>query len=544
MREQDSPDDPFRRLAWGLTSASTVEEICRAIANLGAPVLGATHSNAAIRSPISGIVNVYYAAGLQSEMDATWTERRLDEPTMLTDAIRTGLSIVVDSLDDLARRYPAMVPYARELGVARLAAYPADAGDTSGPQGAIGFGWPAAASPPPDDEVVSVVSLCAAALTRAWATDENRRLAAITHALTRSAPLGFALLDTGLRYIDINERLAEINGLPVAAHLGRTIEEVLPGVAELAEPAFRTVLATGEPQRVEISGSTWADPDLDHIWDEMIVPVEGQRGEIIALAVIVEDITERRRSREELRRLYAREHDVATRLQQGLLPRWLPHPQGYDLAVRYIAGSAGLRIGGDWYETVALRGDRHALIVGDVVGHGIEAALTMIEVRHSLAALSHAIDRPGDLLERLDDFVTHDGERFIATLFYGQLEPADGRLTYTAAGHPPPLVISAEGNVTRVDEGRGPPLGLGGRPRPQSSIILERGDTLLLCTDGLFERRGEDIETGLRRLEEACARPVDNLQAFADHVIDAVADIDHDDIAMMLVRRNPESFGV
>lgn len=540
MSDAEAPADSFRRLAWGLTSASTVDGVCKAIAEHGAPVLRATHSNVGIRSPVSGVVNVHYAASLEADLGPEWTERRLDEPTMLTDAIRTGAAIVIDTLDELAERYPSMVALARELGVSRLVAYPVDASETGGSRGAIGFGWPSGAVLPPDHEVTSVVSLCAAALTRAWATDENRRLAAITQALTREAPLGFALLDTQLRYIDVNHHLAEINGVAADAHLGRAIREVVPGLADRAESVFRSVLASGVPEKIEISGTTRADPGVEHVWDEIIVPVKDSSGQIIALAAIVEDITERRRSREELRQLYAREHDVATRLQQGLLPRFLPQPEGYELAVRYVPGSAGLRIGGDWYESLALRDDCHALIVGDVVGHGIEAALTMIQVRYSLTALSHAVSRPDWLLNRLDELVAAEGERYVATLFYGVLEPSEGLLTYSAAGHPPPLAISPDGAVARIDEGRGPPLGITGSSRPVSAIAVDPGATILLCTDGLFERRGEDIEAGLQRLEAACARRIDNLQAFADDLIHSVPDIDHeDDIALMLVRRDP-----
>lgn len=544
VTEVASSEDSYRRLAWGLASAHTLDDVCQVVAAMAAPAIGATVSDVAVRTPIGRIIHVWYPSSFDAGIPSRWSERDMDEATPLTDAIRNGHTVIVDDLEALRARYPAMLDIAEHAGADRFAAYPFGSDDPGGARGAIGFGWQADLVPAHDDQITSVVALCGAALTRAWATDENRRLTAITRALTRDSPLGFALLDSRLRYLDVNERLAETNGRTVSEHLGRTIREVVPDLADDAEPRFRAVFDTGEPQKLEISGTTPAQADDDRVWEEMIVPVRDDSGNVIAVAVTVEDVTERRRSREELRRLYRHEHSIAVRLQQGLLPRRVARPEGYDLAVRYVPGSAGLRIGGDWYETVRLGDDQHAFVIGDVVGHGIDAAIAMIEVRHSLAALSHAISTPDRVLDGLDEVVTQDEERFVATLVYGLLSPPDGRLLFSVAGHPPPLIISADGSTSRLDDGRGPPLGISGSPRPLANVTLARGDTLVLYTDGLIERRGEDLEMGLERLVQVAATPIEGLESFADYLIESMADPDHeDDIALMLVHRHQEVSG-
>jgi len=305
---------------------------------------------------------------------------------------------------------------------------------------------------------------------------------------------------------------------------------------------MRHVVATGRPtDKLEIHGAAPGDPDEPAIWESAFIPVPDRDGNVIGVAAIVEDITERRRTREELERLYDREREVANRLQQGMLPSHLPVPDGYELATRYVAGTGGLRIGGDWYDLIELGPDRYGLVIGDVVGHGLDAALTMTTIHHALAGLCHAIAKPGPLLDRLDEFLTHDGDQLVATLFYGLLEPSTGRLTFSSAGHPPALLVTGAGATTTLTAGRGVPLGITGAPRHDAATMLAPGDTLLLYTDGIFERRGEPFNVGLERLVQAASRHFDDLNDLAGSILEEVPDARHsDDIALMALRRRSD----
>ncbi len=203
-------------------------------------------------------------------------------------------------------------------------------------------------------------------------------------------------------------------------------------------------------------------------------------------------------------RLREEEHEVAVRLQQALLPEAIVRRAGVEIAARYEAGSDLLEVGGDWFDTFALADGQLGLAVGDVVGHGLDAAAAMGRLRVALAALAPHADGPGRLLSHLDAFaVGPDGAEF-ATACCAVLEPSTGVLRYASAGHPPMLVVSPAGDATWLEGGRSTPLY--GRPhpdRPESSFVLEAGALLVLYSDGLVERRREPLGVGLGRLEQA-----------------------------------------
>ena len=206
-------------------------------------------------------------------------------------------------------------------------------------------------------------------------------------------------------------------------------------------------------------------------------------------------------------RLREEEHQVALRLQQALLPEGVVRRSGVEIAARYEAGSDLLEVGGDWFDTFALADGQLGLAVGDVIGHGLDAAAAMGRLRVALAALAPHAEGPGRLLSHLDAFaVGPDGADF-ATACCAVLEPSTGALRYASAGHPPMLVVSADGDATWLEGGRSTPLY--GRPRPdrpESSCVLDAGALLVLYSDGLVERRREPLAVGLERLEQAARR--------------------------------------
>jgi serine phosphatase RsbU (regulator of sigma subunit) len=235
------------------------------------------------------------------------------------------------------------------------------------------------------------------------------------------------------------------------------------------------------------------------------------------------------------------EHAVSLRLQQALLPDALVRLPGVELAARYEASSAALEVGGDWYDSYALDGDRVGLVVGDVMGHGLEAAAAMGRLRVALAALVPHADGPAQLLEHLDAFnAGPDGADF-ATACYAELDLRTGRLRHSSAGHPPGLVVPQHGEPRWLEGGRS--MALCRMPvavRPEATCELEPGTLLVLCSDGLVERRGELIDAGLERLRRAAADARDApLPEICDRIVAelGVATMRDDDVVLLCARR-------
>jgi GAF domain-containing protein/anti-sigma regulatory factor (Ser/Thr protein kinase) len=202
----------------------------------------------------------------------------------------------------------------------------------------------------------------------------------------------------------------------------------------------------------------------------------------------------------------ARQHTVAELLQRTLLPAQLPQIPNLEIAARYLTGADDAHVGGDWYDVVVLPKGRVGIAIGDVVSRGLRAAAVMGQMRIALRAYALDGDGPGPVLDKLDRLVRGLGEREMATVAYGVLDPADGTLEIAVAGHLPPLVVppSGEGRLLECVSSR--PIGVVAARRYESSTFqIERGETLVLYTDGLVERRGTAIEAGLRDLASSVA---------------------------------------
>ena len=200
----------------------------------------------------------------------------------------------------------------------------------------------------------------------------------------------------------------------------------------------------------------------------------------------------------------ARDHTVAETLQRSVLPDTLPDIPGLDLAVRYLPGTAGVDVGGDWYDAFPLEGDRVGLVIGDVVGHNIGSASIMGQMRHLLRAYAVDTMHPGDVLQRTARAQARLLPDTLATVVYALLDPATGELTYANAGHPPPVWATPSGQCGYLDDAPGVMLGApydGGFAVGHQ--ILEPGTSLMFYTDGLIEDRRRDISDGLSSLAGA-----------------------------------------
>nr|WP_309505139.1 SpoIIE family protein phosphatase [Streptomyces sp. KM273126] len=246
-------------------------------------------------------------------------------------------------------------------------------------------------------------------------------------------------------------------------------------------------------------------------------------------------------------RRYTREHTMAATLQRRLLPRGLPEQSALDVAYRYLPAQAG--VGGDWFDVIPLPGARVALVVGDVVGHGLHAAATMGQLRTAVHNFSALDLSPDELLSHLDELVTHidndqasegnDGGITGATCLYAIYDPVAGRAVLARSGHPGPALIHPDGTVAFPEVPVSPPLGLGGGlPFETAELELPADSRLVLYTDGLVEGRDHDLDAGLdllrgaltgppgRAPEEICTTMLETLQP--EHP--------RDDIALLVAR--------
>ncbi|MFH8800338.1 SpoIIE family protein phosphatase [Streptomyces sp. NPDC017936] len=260
---------------------------------------------------------------------------------------------------------------------------------------------------------------------------------------------------------------------------------------------------------------------------------------------LLEDIARRAGLALENARLYQRQRKVAETMQRHLLPR-LPRTPGNTMTVRYLPAPDASHVGGDWYDAFTLPDGATALAVGDVVGHDLEAAAGMAQLRNMLRAYALSQQRPpSKIVEWLDQATLEIVEVSMATLVFARMsDNAVGQceLTWTNAGHPPPLLVTREGVARYLTDGHSILLGVTPeRPRPDATVELPPGATLLLYTDGLIESPGHVLDEGLDRLRRNAAalarRP---LESFTDQLLARARPKDNDDdVALLAVRHEP-----
>ncbi|MFF4963285.1 SpoIIE family protein phosphatase [Streptomyces sp. NPDC001222] len=247
-------------------------------------------------------------------------------------------------------------------------------------------------------------------------------------------------------------------------------------------------------------------------------------------------------------RRYTREHRAAVALQQRLLPPATTDTPAAETAGVYLPAGGGAGIRGDWYDAITLPSLRLALVAGDVIGHGMPASATMGRLRAAIQTLADLEFEPDELLTRTADLVQRlvaeappdDHDVVGATCLYAVYDPVTQRCAMASAGHPPPVLVRPDGTAEAVGIRPGPPLALSGMPYETTTIDLEPGSVLALCTDGVVERRGHDIDQGIRRLTEALAascRPDRALDATGRAVLAGLADqAPRDDATLLLAR--------
>lgn len=251
-------------------------------------------------------------------------------------------------------------------------------------------------------------------------------------------------------------------------------------------------------------------------------------------------------------RRFAREHNAALTLQTSLLPPKLPEHSAVQVAYRYLPADAEAGVGGDWFDVIPLSGARVALVVGDVIGHGIHAAASMGRLRAAVQTLADLDLPPDELLTHVDDLVVRladeaeaatDGPQVIgATCVYAVYDPISRKLNVARAGHPSPAIAHLDEPVEFPDIPAGPPLGLGGLPFESVEFEVEEGSVIALYTDGLIEASNRDVDVGFERLCFALAHPDQPLEDICDTMVRTLLpDHPHDDVAFLIARTHPFS---
>ena len=372
-------------------------------------------------------------------------------------------------------------------------------------------------------ETIAAVDADAGAL--AVVVDERMRLSP----LTRS---GYA--DEELRpWLDV--RLDAAN--PATRAVRRRISRLYESLHEIADEFPEVVDAmarTGHQSFLFVPLVVGGDANgvLVTSWSEPNVLNDEERSFVQTLASQAAQAFERARQ-------FESERTIAETLQRSVLPVSLPQVDGVRIGARYLPGTEEVDVGGDWFDAITLANGRLGLVVGDVVGKGVQSAATMAQLRNALRAFALDQMKPSSTITRLNRLAYGASETAFATLVYAVIDPSTRNCRFTTAGHPPPLAVYPDGRAEFLEGGRGLPVGAAPDTNYVQDVVeLPVGTTLLLYTDGLIERRDKTIDEGLAQLYAAAVEAPPDPERLLEHVLDSLvgAADRRDDIALLAVR--------
>ncbi|MFE0697149.1 SpoIIE family protein phosphatase [Streptomyces sp. NPDC058869] len=337
-----------------------------------------------------------------------------------------------------------------------------------------------------------------------------------------------------------DHRVAYVNDAYEAAFgprpSGVPAAEALPELDRLSVlPLLDQVLRSGTPRTVKSRRTTEGGS-----YTVTCTPIAGDDGVLVYAA----DVTDHAEAAERLRTSERRQRETAVTLQRSLLPQELEQPDDLRIAATYQPGGTDAAVGGDWYDVITLGAGRTALVIGDVMGRGVRAAAVMGQLRTAVRAYARLDLPPHEVIQLLDGLAAEIDATQIATCVYAVHDPNEGQLVYASAGHLPILVRDEDGTVHRAADPTGPPLGTGGWVHTSGTIALPPGSTAVLYTDGLVERRSEDIDEGVDSLSRALAGAKGSPQVVCDRLIRSLGvTAEHDDDVAVLVVQHPARTG-
>jgi anti-anti-sigma factor len=554
-----------------LSGAATPEQVGAVIAEHGARALGGTGGAVFALEPDRATLSVIGTWGYRTEIVEAFSAMPVSATLPVSEATRERRTISVDPGESLARRYPDLAAVVGDH--ASLCAVPLLAGEVV--LGAVGVSRSdSLAFDGPEIELLEAFGHQGGlALERARLFDRLHRLQDTTAALARALTpqevaataaaqgaeaLGassawVALLAEDGRSLELahaagheestQERFAS---LPIDAELplavaARTAEPVWlesPEAIFGGYPRFREVRPQAQAAALlPLSDEGAALGAIGLVFDYPHVFALADRDYLLALTRLCGQALGRARR-------YQVEHDVAATLQHALLPESLPQADGLELAVRYLPAADGTAAGGDFYEAVELPGGRLGIAVGDIVGHGPEAAAAMGQLRSAVRAYALEGRSPARVVQLLSRYADGVPGARGATLVYAVLDPGARELRYTCAGHPPPLLVSADGTTRFLQGARGVPLDRAlGHVYEDATAQVSEGATLVLYSDGTIERRGEPLDAGMARLAEAASKAATlDPEALCTALLDVLfagGQARRDDVALLAARALP-----
>ncbi|MFJ4781631.1 SpoIIE family protein phosphatase [Streptomyces sp. NPDC088762] len=348
-------------------------------------------------------------------------------------------------------------------------------------------------------------------------------------------------------------RVAYVNDAYTAGFGARTpgapAHEALPELGDLGLlPLLDQVQRSGKPRTAKNRTAPGGTSSYTVTCTPVEFPTTGTDGDTdphpTGVLIHLADVTDHAEAVERLRASERRQREAAVTLQRSLLPQELEQPDDLRVAATYQPGGTEAAVGGDWYDVITLGAGRTALVIGDVMGRGVRAAAVMGQLRTAVRAYARLDLPPHEVLQLLDGLAAEIDASQIATCVYAVHDPNEGLLAYASAGHLPILVRDEDGTVRRAADPTGPPLGTGGWLHTSGTIALGPGSTAVLYTDGLVERRGEDIDEGVAALERALSGAQGTPAVICDRLMRALGvDADHDDDVAVMVLQQPARTG-
>jgi serine phosphatase RsbU (regulator of sigma subunit)/anti-sigma regulatory factor (Ser/Thr protein kinase)/uncharacterized protein YigA (DUF484 family) len=575
----------LHNLTGRLADAITVRDVCGALVDTAIGSLGADASGVALLSSDGAELERVAARGFPDDVLAAWSRFPADAPVIARDVIRERSVVTVGSADEAVERYPLLASFGEGYPMGAQAAAPLLAGDELLGVLGVNFRGPRRFSLEDESLLLAIGRQCGQAIERARLFEAEQRalrraarLQEVTARLARAVTTedaarailrgatggvgadaaSIALASDDRQSLRVSPGLLSsgtlrlrspfeisMNDRTVLAHVYRNGRAMWIASPEEWESRFEQGFAT----QGDLGRCVYAVPIVakGEAIGALAVYFQAERGEPSAEeAELISSFAHQAGVALERARAYEVEHEAAMTLQRNLMPEGTGYSANVDVDGRYLPATRGVHVGGDWYDIVDRPDGTVAFAVGDIAGHGLQAAAAMGQVRSAWRALALSMTEPNAILASLDRFAGGVDGAFFSTILTLLLDPPRNDLRYASAGHPPALVIEPDGSTRFLEGGRSVPLGLPfDLPRPQAHEQLGPGSILVVYTDGLVERREEPLDRGLQRLAEVASRVrAGSLTEISDGLLELVADDRHDDVALLTIgpRRPVEVF--
>lgn len=372
-------------------------------------------------------------------------------------------------------------------------------------------------------------------------TQDEELLEESAEDLFEHAPCGYLTCGVDGTILRVNRTFEQWTGYERATLLGKRFRDLLAPAGRIYHETHYVPLLQmqGAVREIALDIVRADGTRLPALINSVRQPDEAGRPRLVRTTIF--DASDRRAYEQELLRSRRREQEIAQTLQRSLLSGDPPQSTNVCVEVFYRPAQAGHEVGGDWHDAFWLDDERTVgVVVGDVVGRGLDAAAVMGQLRSAVRALASTGLAPGPLLDALDGFVARHRVGRMTTVAYAQVDVTTGELLYACAGHPPPILLAPGADPRYLWDGRSVPLdsvALSGR-RPQAAAQLARGGTLLLYTDGLVERREQALDVGLEELlAEAARHEGDDIAGMLTSVVRAMNDDRSDDLCLLAAHR-------